>query len=69
MDGLRLDPNLVVDRHHRGAIVMTARGCFVLPESLIALVEQIAAGDHCDADARASLEQLVTRGVLCRRSP
>jgi hypothetical protein len=70
--GLSTPPGLLVDRYHRGAIVMVGVAMFALPEAAIVLIERARDGgarfevSAADEDLVAAL---VARGLLVRDDP
>ncbi|MBK6694399.1 MAG: hypothetical protein IPG50_19655 [Myxococcales bacterium] len=67
MSTFRVAPDLLIDRHHRGAIVMVGTRTFALDERAIGLVERVQRGEaigllHAEAEIA---DGLVASGVLC----
>lgn len=60
-----LVPGVLVDRHHRGAIVMVGMTMFAIAESAARVLEQVQWGERMpDETSRSLALDLVERGVL-----
>jgi hypothetical protein len=72
MAGLVAPLDLLIDRHHRGALVMTGTRSFALPEDAIVFVEKIQRSTTPYAprseEERVLAAALVTRGILLGES-
>ena len=69
MTTFRVAPDLLIDRHHRGAIVMVGTRTFALDERAIGLVERVRRGDGAEllpAEAEIA-DGLVASGILRAR--
>ena len=69
MTTFRVAPDLLIDRHHRGAIVMVGTRTFALDERASGLVERVQRGDGAEllpAEAEIA-DGLVASGILRAR--
>jgi hypothetical protein len=70
--GLSTPAGLLIDRYHRGAIVMVGVSMFAIPEPAIVLIERArdsTARFEVSADAEDLVAALVSRGLLVRDDP
>lgn len=67
MAGLKLATDLLIDRHHRGALVLVDRRTFALCEAAVALLERARGRpgyQATDEHERSLAAELVAMGVL-----
>jgi hypothetical protein len=68
MAGLTAVPGIIIDRYHRGAVVLVGAATFAVPEQLVRLLERVSQSvppyHPQGAEEQEAALELVARGML-----
>jgi len=68
MAGVMVGPGVLIDRYHRGAIVLVGSATFAVPEQMVRLLEKVsrvtATYQPQDELEEEAARELVARGIL-----